>query len=302
MSVEVLSFQKEKSLSVVQFRTEKQNTFNYISGMSAIKREMIQVKEINEAGSVNNIAVFNLSNEFVFFMDGDILTGAKQNRVLNTSVLIAPNSNIIMPVSCVERGRWNSSTNKFDVADYSAPHHFRAKKSQEVKENLNRQKVHFCKQARVWNDIDHYQKTFNLESETSNISDIFNEKKNDFDQFIQLFNSEQESNGMCIFINEALLNIEIFNRTDIYDEYFPKILKGAAFDTYNLLKVPNQLTEDEARKKTNIFFEHMDFLTPEVHNGVGCGIEKRFSKDEITGFELNFQDHLIHLTLLNLTS
>jgi hypothetical protein len=136
MQVRVVSFQKHKRLSVVQLLTAQQNTVDYISGPKAIKEDLIQVKEVSESGSVNNLFVFNLSDKYVFFMDGDILMGAKQNRVLNTSVLLAPNSKITLPVSCVEQGRWSRVSAKFMNSDYITPLKVRAGKSRNVSENV----------------------------------------------------------------------------------------------------------------------------------------------------------------------
>ncbi|NUQ65067.1 MAG: hypothetical protein HUU20_21595 [Pirellulales bacterium] len=40
----------------------------------------------------------------MLFLDGEELAGAKQNRILNASLLVGAKSNIKIPVSCAPRG------------------------------------------------------------------------------------------------------------------------------------------------------------------------------------------------------
>jgi len=92
MDIKILDFQNSGSLSVLQFETVGKDSFDYITFSKALAAEEIEVSEVSESGSVNNLFVINRSKKFAFFMDGDILSGAKQNRVLNTSVLLYPES------------------------------------------------------------------------------------------------------------------------------------------------------------------------------------------------------------------
>ncbi len=299
MDSKVHSFQSEKSLSIVQLSTPDQNSFKYISGAKAIKDNLIEVKELSESGIVNSLIVINLSNEFVFFMDGDILVGAKQNRVLNTSVLLAPKSKITIPVSCVEQGRWRYKSAKFSEAYYSSPAYLRASKAKSVKSSLKMSNQYNADQREVWERVELYSKGHNVNSATSNLSDIYDEKMDDLDEFTEAFKLSNEANGMAVFIQSKLLNIDVFNRTDIYAEYFPKIIKGAAMEAFGL-KITSELKEAEAVYKAQSFLDKFDTMEFEKYNGVGVGTERRFESNELTGFKLVYSGKLIHLTALNI--
>jgi len=273
---------------------------DFISGNTALKTDMIEVKEIDDAGSVNDIIVFNSSDKYVFFMDGDILVGAKQNRVLNTSVLLAPKSKIVLPVSCIEQGRWHHTSRKFSETDYISPHKLRANKAKEVKHSLMEDGMHFADQGAVWDNVTAYSLNAGVDSNTSNLSDVFDEKQKEYDSILKEFAVNEEANGMAIFLNRNLLNIDIFNRTDIYCEYFPKMLRGAAMEAFGVKHRGKKLSKPEAEYRTMSFLDKFEDLQFETHRGVGVGDEKRFESDELTGFELNYNKHLIHLTALNL--
>src|SRR5262249_18638312 len=50
------------------------------------------ITEISESGSVPRLLAINDNNAPVFLLDGEELVGAKQNRVLNLSIMLAPRS------------------------------------------------------------------------------------------------------------------------------------------------------------------------------------------------------------------
>ncbi len=62
-----------------------------------------RVTEVSEAGSVPFLRVANGADQPLLLLDGEELVGAKQNRILNTTVLVAAHTEVTIPVSCVER-------------------------------------------------------------------------------------------------------------------------------------------------------------------------------------------------------
>ena len=72
-----------------------------------------RVTEVSEAGSVPFLQVANGADRPLRLVDGEELIGAKQNRILNTTVLVAAHAEVTIPVSCVERGRWGYRGREF---------------------------------------------------------------------------------------------------------------------------------------------------------------------------------------------
>lgn len=300
MLSEIISFQSNGVVSVVEFVTKKVNTIDYISGTQAIAKNYIEVKEISQSGSVNNLVVENKSDKFVFFSDGDILSGAKQNRVLNTSIFLAPNDTKQIPVSCVEQGRWHSVSSTFKTTDYISPSYLRAIKSEQVTKNLDYDNGHYTDQRRIWSEVNAYCKESEIDSQTQNLSDLFDIRKNDIEQFNKQLKSSERANGLSIFVKRDLLSVEVFNRTDIYQEYFSRILKGVSAEAYHLKEGEEKLKEAEAKYKTNVFFDEFGNRTYKEFPGAGVGKEKRYAANDFSGFALEYESHLIHLAMLSL--
>jgi len=300
MLSEIISFQTNGIVSVVEFNTKKVNTIDYISGASAMGKNYIEVKEISQSGSVNNLVVENKSDKYVFFSDGDILSGAKQNRVLNASVFLSPNSQKQIPVSCVESGRWHSESPKFNATDYTSPSNLRAINAEHVNKNLENAQGHYSDQNEVWNMVKLYCKNSSIDSVTQNLSDVFEIKKRNIEEFNEPLQASEKANGLSVFVKKQLLSIEIFNRTDIYKEYFSKILKGVSAEAYYLMDNDEKLEEVEATYQTNVFFDEFGNRKFKQFCGVGVGSEKRYTANDFSGFTLEYEGHLIHLAMLSL--
>ena len=300
MPVRILDFQKNQALGLVQFQTEQVNTFDYVSSTEAIEKNYVEIKEVTEGGSVNNLFVINYSDKFVFFMDGDILQGAKQNRVINTSMLVASKTKINVPVSCVEAGRWRYSSSKFYSSEHIAPSKLRSEKAKHLKKNLEEKNEYYSDQGVVWNKVSDYEAMHRMSSATSDLSSIYNGRKSEFNEFIKSFEINGEANGTAIFVKNKILNIDVFNRGNIYSEYFPKILQSAAMETYHLKESLQPLSEAEAKYKTNDFFDNYENLEFTVHKSLAAGDERRFETKDFTGLELMYEGHLIHMTSLGL--
>ncbi len=63
---------------------------------------------VDDGGVVAELVTHNHGDQPVLLIEGETLLGAKQDRVLNVSVLLAAKKATTVPVSCVEAGRWGS--------------------------------------------------------------------------------------------------------------------------------------------------------------------------------------------------
>src|SRR3989454_6869721 len=67
----------------------------------------VTITEVSADGEVPTLSLVNDTDRPVLLLDGEELIGAKQNRILNTTVLVAAHAALRIPLSCVEPGRWS---------------------------------------------------------------------------------------------------------------------------------------------------------------------------------------------------
>ena len=105
--IKVGAKQNHKNMTLYCLLSADQAPVDFLTLDNALTTGALCVFEVTEGGSVPELKVNNKSDQKILLLDGEELVGAKQNRVLNTTILIAPNSETIIPVSCVEHGRWS---------------------------------------------------------------------------------------------------------------------------------------------------------------------------------------------------
>ena len=71
-----------------------------------LEEAQAEITELNEGGAVPTLKVLNHADLDALILDGTELRGAKQNRMVNVTVVIGKHSESPIPVSCVEQGRW----------------------------------------------------------------------------------------------------------------------------------------------------------------------------------------------------
>src|SRR5918911_5007362 len=85
----------------------------YLEFEQALARGLVEVTEVSEGGSVPNLFVKNKADRDVIIVDGELLVGAKQNRVVNTTIVVPAHTSVEIPVTCVEQGRWSYRSRSF---------------------------------------------------------------------------------------------------------------------------------------------------------------------------------------------
>ena len=98
----------------------------------------VEIKEFDEHGSVSTISLRNHADLDALILDGTELRGAKQNRMVNLTVIVGKGTDTPIPVSCVEQGRWSYRSRNFSSAKRTVASRLRNLKAHMVSDNLAR--------------------------------------------------------------------------------------------------------------------------------------------------------------------
>jgi len=126
---------------------------DYLLAEDAMAQGLAQITELADGGSVPELQLENHSPHAVLLLDGEELLGAKQNRVLNLTILAPPNKVTIIPVSCVEAGRWHTQSTAFHPASHMMYARARAARTSQVTSSMRSTRTRRSDQCSVWSDI-----------------------------------------------------------------------------------------------------------------------------------------------------
>jgi hypothetical protein len=113
----------------------------------------------------------------VLIIDGEELVGAKQNRIVNTTILVPGDSTIVIPVSCVEQGRWSYKSPVFSSEDRIMSSNLRAMKSKQVNYSVREERSFQSDQGAIWHEISNKAKRHDAPSPSMNMGEIYEKEK-----------------------------------------------------------------------------------------------------------------------------
>ena len=254
----------------------------------------VKVTETSLSGSVPELKVENTLDVRVFLMDGQELVGAKQNRILNTDVLVPAKTTLSIPVSCVEAGRWRHVSDAF-VPGKSASHTIRSRKHQRVHESLRRDARHDADQRAVWDEVQTSMSRACSSSPTAALHDAYDHRQKEMDALRGLLRMPDDAVGLAVFHGPKFLGLDLFDRHSTLLYFWQSLLESYAIDW---LMIP-QAGADAAAPEVKAVPEVLDRAAAgkwESFASPGDGRDHRLEDDRFTGSALVWEDQvLLHL-------
>jgi hypothetical protein len=132
----------------------------------------IDVGEHSGGAVVDQLVAKNYGDMPVLMIEGEMVLGDLQNRTLNISMLCAARSDTLLPVSCVEQGRWHESGGSRRSRHHASPR-LRKIKTASVIKTATAGKGWKSDQSAVWKDIAGEASRRHVFSATSAIEDVY---------------------------------------------------------------------------------------------------------------------------------
>jgi hypothetical protein len=190
--------------------------------------EAAVIEEVSHGGDVPTLRVTNGTDRPLLLLDGEELVGAKQNRVLNTTVLVAKGARLDIPVSCVEQGRWSYTSRRFAPGDTSLYASVRARKAASVTRSLRLSKRHTSDQEDIWSGVHAKLSVAGVASDTGAMHDFFAARRDDLAAARAALAPRPGQVGALVWLGRKWLGLELLASPRLFARAWPRLCAGYA--------------------------------------------------------------------------
>jgi len=276
------------------------SSLDYLLVDDALAAEKVVVEEVSEGGSVPELRMTNFSKRFVLVVDGTELVGAKQNRIVNASFLIPPDSITKIPVSCVEQGRWQYRGKEFRASKHYSPHSIRRDNVMYHKTTLKEKRGYATDQGKVWASVADMSHKMEAPTMTGAMNDVLEQKQASIEEYRKGIALEGSETGTAFFVNGIFQGIELFDKASTFGKMFPKLLSGIAVDAMLAqgarLSARRAKSPEEATEYVKRILEEVGKSLFEKYEPVGVGEDWRYDAKRSFGKALHYGADLIHFS------
>jgi len=256
-----------------------------------------RVTEVSETGAVPELRFVNQGDEPILLLDGEEIIGAKQNRILNLTMLVPAHETIIIPVSCVEAGRWSPRSTHFRSARHVMSPLARRKKAARVSVAMARGGAPRSDQAEIWADIEALSVQHAVHSPTSEMHEVYQQRGVQLDEYVGAFPAVPRQVGAMFALGDEVRGIEVFDFDDTLRGLLPKVVRSWALDAVLLRGQPHEVPD---RDSARAFLDEVARARATDHDPVGAGRAVRLFGRRLTGGALVHDERVVHLCAFRL--
>jgi len=290
--------QSYRNLEILALLAASDVQVDYLTLDEALQAGVLTVQEVDEAGQVPTLRVKNASAQKVLLLDGEELVGAKQNRVLNATLLLAPHSVTIIPVSCIERGRWHYRGREFRSPERTMSAQLRRKKNLSVHSCLRNFGAYHSDQGQIWEEIEAKFARANVSpSPTQALSDLCEIMGDASEDYLRHFTPAANQVGLAAAIDGVLAGVELLGRADTCRRLHRKLVASYVLDALETAKNGRETGPAILSQVISPFLAEAAAAPVERRRSVALGWDLRLEATSVIGAGLEYEEQILQLSL-----
>jgi len=292
MNIQPGDMQRYRNVTVFPLFCRFKPPVKHLVLKEAMEQGLITIGEVNERGHVPQLKVTSNASAPVLILDGEELFGAKQNRALNTTVLLGKHSVTIIPVSCTEQGRWHYESKTFTESGIIMSPRLREMKNRSVQESLRTTREFRSDQCAIWDGIRDQADHASVSSPTGAMRDVHEKRREDIIDYGRRFPLVPGQQGILVAIGQEVVGMDVVAYPQAYALLHDKLVQSYVLDAITLSS-DKRKTPDKAQAQD--FIDSIAGCETTKYKSVGHGWDVRFQGKNIHGSVLVYRGGAVHL-------
>ena len=281
---------EKKNITTFFLSSIEKNNNKYLSLSEAMDKNQVQISEVNKKGLLTKLSVSNKSSDNIIILNGELIIGTqiRQDRIVDSTVLIPGYATVLINTFCGEQYRWSPRlSNKISTSESLYFSSGRANNAADINTKLS-------KQCRIWSEISEKISDFNIKSFTNSVDQIYKKKRVNVEEIVNFFKIPSEAVGVALGINNQLVNIDIFSNNCMLQIYLPKIIRSIALDSFKKISKKSYLK----KKNVHRFLRQIHQANKQKRKVIEgtLGEELQFNSESVAGSILYHKEQTVHFS------
>jgi hypothetical protein len=175
---------------------------------------------VNEvgAGTVNTLSITNKGGEPVLVLEGEIVVGAKQNRTITETLLVAAGATVPVRVGCVEQGRWDAPSAQFRSGRHTMDSPSRRAAVKEVAA------AGIVNQARLWSHVKALAADYGSHNSTADYEQTMARPAGSAERETLKVAPSETRVGMMVLLDGRFIGVDVVSHPNTWNALAPRLL------------------------------------------------------------------------------
>lgn len=252
------------------------------------ERAGIQVTERPDA-TVPTLQFNNPTDHLALVPAGTVVTGGRQNRVVNVPVLLPGQATLDVPVSCVQAGRWHGGR-EFDQERRFAPSRVRRTNAHTVNQSIRRG-VKAANQGAIWQEVDEMLLSAQVPSDSRDLGaldEVLRRDRRRAEAIAELIDRGPLASqcGVVVFHGALVNSADVFASPELLADNWAALVRS------QFLEVCTSAGHPSATRALR-FIRRFATAPAVAADGVGAGRELHVTSPRVTGQALLLDDLVV---------
>jgi hypothetical protein len=205
-------------------------------------------------------------------------------------VIVEAGGERLIPVSCVERGRWRQTSREFATRFY-APPELRSRKAASVAAFRSEAGEALSDQMEVWNNVRSFLDRASADSESESVTDAFKKTQDTLDHLRKNFEIPPGTVGLVLGMNGEVCSLDLYDSCETAQKLGNRVLEAFLLQTVWAVETSRRTP----KKAVARFLEHVQDHLVASDDAEGSVAEFSVSDNIAVGNAVMQDGHLCHL-------